>query len=48
MHQWGGGEGEDRESEADSTLGVGPDVGLDPRTLGPRPELKQRVGRSTR
>ena len=28
------------EGEADSLLSRNPDMGLDPRTLGPRPELK--------
>ena len=37
---WGWGTGAEGEGEAGSLLSREPDLGLDPRTLGPCPELK--------
>ena len=37
------GRGRGKESQADSTLSMEPDTGLDPRTLRSRPVLKPRV-----
>lgn len=35
----------ERKFQADSSLSMEPDAGLDPTTLRSRPEVKSRVGR---
>jgi len=42
-----GGEGKERESEADSMLSAEPNAGLDPTTPRPQPDPKPSVRRST-